>query len=190
MTDPAHRSANRRTFLTGAGVATVASTVAVHTSTAQQPGISPSETVRIGLVGAGGRGSGAAVDTLTINDGVALAAIADLNADKPAGLTKALSRKFEAKVKTGEKLYSGLDAYKRILDDDEIDIVMFATPPGFRPGHILEAVDAGKHVFAEKPTCIDPAGYKLCLQAHAKAIDNKTAIVTGTQYRRQTNYIE
>ncbi|MGB7347285.1 MAG: Gfo/Idh/MocA family oxidoreductase, partial [Pirellulaceae bacterium] len=146
--------------------------------------------VRIGLVGAGGRGGGAINDTLTINEKIRVVAIADLDEDKPAGLKKGIERYGDKVAIDDSKLYSGIDSYKRILDDEEIDLVLFATPPGFRPQYVAEAVDAGKHVFAEKPTCVDPAGYKTCLWAHAKAESNGTSIVTGTQYRRQTSYVD
>ena len=85
-------------------------------------------------------------------------------------------------------MYSGIDAYRRVLDDPDVDVVLFATPPGFRPQYIAEAVGGG--IFAEKPTCVDPAGFKICLTAHEQAVANGTAIVTGTQYRRQTNHVE
>jgi len=86
-------------------------------------------------------------------------------------------------------MHEGLDAYRRVLDDPAVDVVILATSPGFRPRHIREAVEAGKHVFAEKPSCVDPAGYRICLEAHDRAVAKGTAIVTGTQYRRQANYI-
>ncbi|NND98410.1 MAG: Gfo/Idh/MocA family oxidoreductase [Pirellulaceae bacterium] len=155
-----------------------------------EPVESSKDYVRIGLVGAGGRGGGAINDTLTINDKIRVTAIADWNEDKPGNLRKAIT-KYGDKVSIDDsKLYGGIDGYKRILDDPSIDLVLFATPPGFRPQYVAEAVDAGKHVFAEKPTCVDPAGYKTCLWAHAKAESNGTSIVTGTQYRRQLNYRE
>ncbi len=188
---PASDKATRRRFLkTGsavtAGVATgLASTRAIRGA---EPADASKDLVRIGLVGAGGRGGGAANDTLTINDNIKLVAIADLDPEKPGKLRSGLKR-YEDKVEVeDDKLHGGIDGYKRILDDPNVDIVMFATPPGFRPQYIAEAVDAGKHVFAEKPTCVDPAGFKTCLWAHAKAETNGTAIVTGTQYRRQVNY--
>ena len=149
------------------------------------------QSIRIGLVGAGGRGSGAVNDTLSINENIQLVAIADVEQPKPAALRNSAAKRYQDKVDVpDDRLYSGIDAYRRILDDPEIDVVLFATPPGFRPQYIAEAVDAGKHVFAEKPTCVDPAGYRICLAAHEQAERNGTAIVTGTQYRRQTNYIE
>ena len=181
----------RRNFIKAGTAATVATGLAGSTRPIRGDEPAPSQDlVRIGLVGAGGRGGGAANDTLTANENVKLTAIADLDPEKPPRLLKGLE-KYESKVEVeAGSVYSGIDGYKRILDDKNIDIVMFATPPGFRPQYIAEAVDAGKHVFAEKPTCVDPAGFKVCMWADAKARANKTAIVTGTQYRRQTNYME
>ncbi len=194
--DPAatkNSTSNRRKFLaaTTSVSAGLAASTGFHTSAAAQETRSPSEDLKIALVGAGGRGGGAVDNTLSINSKVALAAIADIDPDKPGKLRTSMGRRFEQKVQVSDdRLYDGLDAYKKVLDDDDIDIVMFTTPPGFRPQHILDAVDAGKHVFAEKPTCIDPHGYRTCLEAHKKAESNNTAIVTGTQYRRQENYVE
>ncbi|WP_168566989.1 Gfo/Idh/MocA family protein [Crateriforma spongiae] len=190
---PVQPAANRRQFLSTAGAAAgaVAATSGVHTQVLGQNPQSPTEAVRIALVGAGGRGGGAVNNTLTINPNVELVAIADIDEEKPARLRDQMAKRYEKKVKiTDQSLYTGLDAYKRILDDESVDLVIFTTPPGFRPQHVMDAVDAGKHVFAEKPTCVDPAGYRVCLKAHQKAIANKTAIVTGTQYRRQVNYVE
>lgn len=156
----------------------------------QEPVDTPA-TVRIGLVGAGGRGSGTINDSFSINDNVKLAAIADVAKQKPQSMLRRAEPKYGARVAvSAEKIYSGLDGYKKILDDPDVDLVHFATPPGFRPRHILEAVQAGKHVFAEKPTCVDPAGYHICRVAHDLAEKNGTSIVTGTQYRRQTSYVE
>ncbi len=147
--------------------------------------------LRLALVGAGGRGTGAINDSLTINEGIQLVAIADMNEGTPEAVRKSLSARHPDKVNvTDENMHVGLDSYKRILDNKDIDLVLMTTPPGFRPYYVRDAVDAGKHVFAEKPTCVDPAGYKICLETHAKAVANGTAIVTGTQYRRQTSFIE
>jgi predicted dehydrogenase len=102
----------------------------------------------------------------------------------------ALHNKHEGKVPLEDaKIHGGLDGYKRVLEDPDVDIVLLTTSPGFRPRMILEAVEAGKHVFAEKPSCVDPAGYRICLTAHDAAVAKGTAIVAGTQYRRQVNYL-
>lgn len=186
-------SPNRRQFIAQMTVAATAiqAVGAVHSEAAEEESTAPSEVVRIGLVGAGGRGSGAIIDSLSINKNIVLSAIADFDPNAPARLESGLKKRFESAIDVpGERMYSGLDGYKRILDDANIDLVLFATPPGFRPGHLLDAVQAGKHIFAEKPSCVDPAGYQTCLQVHAKAEEQKTSVVTGTQYRRQANYIE
>ena len=190
--NPSPPAANRRTFLQ----TTTATSVVAATGLATRPvrGVEPGTirpTVRIGLVGAGGRGGGAVEDSLSVNDNVKLVAIADVNAQKPLSLLRRKEPKYGARVAVpAEKIHSGIDGYRKILEDPDVDLVLFATPPGFRPRHILETVESGKHVFAEKPTCVDPAGYRICRKAHALAEANGTCIVTGTQYRRQTSYLE
>ena len=177
---------NRRGFM-GTTAAAAATATMVHTSTAAA---NQTEDIRLGIVGCGGRGSGAIDDSLTANDNVRVVAAADLYANKCANMRRAMERKHAEKVDLAdEKMYEGLDAYKRVLDDKDVDLVLLTTSPGFRPYQVRDAVDAGKHVFAEKPSCVDPAGYRVCLEAHNKAIANNTAIVTGTQYRRQTNFV-
>jgi predicted dehydrogenase len=149
-----------------------------------------SHALRLGIVGCGGRGTGAVNDSLSINSGVKVVAAADLSVAKCESLRKALSARHESSVAIPDaKMHGGLDGYQKVLDDPDVDIVLLATSPGFRPRMILEAIEAGKHVFAEKPVCVDPAGYRTCLEAHAKAVEKGLAIVTGTQYRRQTNYV-
>lgn len=171
-----------------AAVAGLGSVPMVH---AQETKGGNSDTVKLAMVGCGGRGGGAVNDTMSINDNIQLVAMADVDAEKLEPFRSGTKKRHEDKVNVADsKMYSGIDAYRRVLDDPDVDVVMFATPPGFRPQYIAEAVDAGKHVFAEKPTCVDPAGFKICLSAHEQAVANGTAIVTGTQYRRQTNYIE
>ncbi|MEM9827626.1 MAG: Gfo/Idh/MocA family oxidoreductase [Planctomycetota bacterium] len=182
---------DRRSFLAGTVASSTLATMAVHTETSHADDQSLGDAVRIALVGCGGRGGGAIGDTMKINDNVALVALADLDEEQAGVMRRGMKRQFEDRIKVQDKdVYSGLDAYKHVLDHPDVDLVLFATPPGFRPQHILDAVEAGKHVFAEKPTCIDPHGYRVCLEAHKKAEEQKTAIVTGTQYRRQSNFVE
>ncbi|TWU40977.1 Gfo/Idh/MocA family protein [Novipirellula artificiosorum] len=187
---------NRRRFIKQSGAASAAVASAMATTRmirGDEPQAATAPKIRIGLVGAGGRGAGAVTDSLAINDNVQLVAIADLEAATGESLRRRLKRNqdFGDKIAVEDtSLHSGLDGYKRVLDDPNVDLVLFATPPGFRPSYVLEAVEAGKHVFAEKPTCVDPVGHKACIEADEKARANKTAIVTGTQYRRQTNYVE
>jgi len=176
----------RRTFV-AAAAGGVAAGLAVHSSV---PAAETPREIRVAVVGCGGRGSGAINDSLTINDHVKLVATADLYPAKCASLCRALAEAHGEKVDCDEsRMYGGLDGLRRVLDHDDVDLVFIATSPGFRPRYVRDAVDAGKHVFAEKPACVDPAGYRICLAAHDAAVARGTAIVAGTQYRRQSNYV-
>lgn len=185
---------DRREFIKTASATTVA--VAAASSIApfaigQPRGRRALETVTLGVVGTGGRGTGACNDSLTINDNVRLIAMGNLRADKAKGKRDALKESHGEKVQVEDKnIFGGLEAYEAVIDHPDVDCVLLTTSPGFRPWHIERAVNAGKHVFAEKPVCLDPAGYHACQRAHKKATEQGTAIVTGTQYRRQTNYVE
>ena len=194
MKNKSKTSSNRRDFLRHGTAASAAATIAVagvHTSAAAKISTAANEVITLGLIGAGGRGTGATNDSLTINENVKLVAIADLFPEKLEPAREELSARHKDKVDVADdKMYSGLDAYKKVLADADVDVVLLTTSPGFRPIMVSEAVEAGKHIFAEKPTCVDPTGYRLCLDAHKAAESNKTAIVTGTQYRRQSNYVE
>jgi len=180
---PRPTAVSRRSF-TAAAAATLSTTM-VHSSLAA----ADARELRIGVIGCGGRGSGAINDSLSINDGVKLVATADLYGSKCASLWKAMREAHPGKVASADTIHEGFDGYRRILDDPSIDLVHVTTSPGFRPSYTLAAVEAGKHVFTEKPACVDPAGYRVCLTAHDAAVAKGTAIVAGTQYRRQVNYL-
>jgi myo-inositol 2-dehydrogenase/D-chiro-inositol 1-dehydrogenase len=178
---------SRRGFLGAGSGASLAAGLMVHSSRAAAE---ETRELRLAIIGCGGRGSGAVNDSLTINERVKLVAAADLYPAKCVALREALRAAHEDKLDLADdKMYGGLDGYKRVFDDPEVDVVLLATSPGFRPRMIREAIHAGKHVFAEKPACVDPAGYRICLEAHARAVEQGLAVVTGTQYRRQANYI-
>ena len=181
---PPHPTAVSRRSFTAAAAATLSTTI-VHSSLAA----ADTRELRIGVIGCGGRGGGAINDSLSINEGVKLVATADLYGSKCASLWKAMREAHPGKVASADTIHEGFDGYRRILDDPSIDIVHVTTSPGFRPAYTLAAVEAGKHVFTEKPGCVDPAGYRVCLTAHDAAVAKGTAIVAGTQYRRQVNYL-
>ena len=180
---PRPTAVSRRSF-TAAAAATLSPTM-VHSSLAA----ADARELRIGVIGCGGRGGGAINDSLSINEGVKLVATADLYGSKCASLWKAMREAHPGKVASADTIHEGFDGYRRILDDPSIDLVHVTTSPGFRPSYTLAAVEAGKHVFTEKPACVDPAGYRICLTAHDAAVAKGTAIVAGTQYRRQVNYL-
>jgi myo-inositol 2-dehydrogenase/D-chiro-inositol 1-dehydrogenase len=145
-----------------------------------------SEEIKVGMIGAGGRASGAAGNILEaggiIKQGVKIHAVADAFPDPV--------KKIKDKYKVDQKnCFVGLDAYKELVNSD-IELVITATPPGFRPIHFAAAVEAGKHIFFEKPVAVDPWGVRMVIEAGKKAEEKKIAAVTGTQRRHQTNYNE
>ena len=145
-------------------------------------------TIRIGLVGCGGRGTGAAENCLNSAENVQLVAMGDMFQDRVNGSQKSLSSNAGFKV-TPQNTFTGLDAYKKVLASS-VDLVLFATPPGFRPWHFEAAVEAGKHVFMEKPVGVDPVGVRKVIEVGKKAEEKKLGVLSGTQYRHQVSFME
>jgi len=150
-------------------------------------------TIKIGLIGAGGRGTGAVMDCLEGNKDldVKLVAAADAFEDRlkdpQSGFAK-IAKHPKVDVKP-DMMFVGLDAYKKLLGTD-VDMIIHATPPYARPDHIDAAVEAGKHVFTEKPVGVDPAGVRKFIEAAKKAEKKKLSFVCGTQRRHQKEYVE
>ena len=142
-----------------------------------------SDTIRVGVVGCGGRGSEAAQNCFDSSPGVKIVALGDAFADRLQGLKKS----FEVPE---DHCFVGLDAYQKVMALPEVNLVILATPPGFRPVHLAEAIKQGKNVFMEKPVCVCPAGYKMVVEASEQAQQKGLAIVTGTQRRHQAMYVE
>jgi len=147
--------------------------------------------LKAGLIGVGGRGTGAVDNLLTGNENVEVVAMADTFEDHlEKNLARLKERKFGDRVKVdAEHRFVGFDAYKKLVAS-EIDIVMLCTPPGYRPEHFEAAVNAGKHIFCEKPIATDPVGVRRFLAAVKKAEEKKLTVVSGAQRRSATDYIE
>jgi predicted dehydrogenase len=145
-------------------------------------------TLQIALVGCGGRGTGAAENCLNSSENVQLVAMGDMFPDRLNGARKSLSNTKGYKV-TDENCFTGLDAYKKVLQSSA-ELVLFATPPGFRPTHFEAAIEAGKHVFLEKPVGVDPTGVRKVIEVGKKAQEKKLGVLSGTQYRHQVSFIE
>jgi myo-inositol 2-dehydrogenase / D-chiro-inositol 1-dehydrogenase len=146
------------------------------------------ETLRIGLIGCGGRGTGAAANALKADANVALVAMGDVFPDPLEKSLKALqgSEEIAAKVKvTPEKCFVGFDAYQKVLASG-VDVVLLTTPPGFRPVHLQAAVAAGKHIFCEKPMATDAPGVRSVLASAAEAKQKNLSLVAGFCYRYNT----
>ena len=182
---------SRRDFVkTGAVVAFAVPHILVSQRSAA---LSSTDSLRIGVVGTGGRGTGACRDALQGSDNMRLVAMGDIFGNKCRSARAALSKIDgigDMVDVPDENIFEGLDAYKKVINHPEVDIVFLTTPPGFRPVHLAELVRAGKHAFVEKPVCVDAAGYRSCIESGRIARANGTAIVAGTMYRRQTSYIE
>ena len=141
--------------------------------------------IRVGLVGCGGRGSGAAAQALTTGEDVVLTAMGDAFENRLQSSRKNLegNEQFGQRVKVPvEARFVGLDAYQKVIDSG-VDVVLLATPPGFRPQHLRAAVEAGKHVFCEKPMATDAPGVRSVLQSAAIAKEKNLALVAGFCWR-------
>jgi predicted dehydrogenase len=148
------------------------------------------ETVRVGLVGCGGRGSGAAEQALSTSGPVKLVAVADAFEDKAKGAVNALKNEHKDKVDvTDEKIFSGFDAYKKVIDAG-VDLVILATPPGFRPMHFEYAVKQGRNIFMEKPVAVDAPGVRQVLAAAEEAKKKNLKVGVGLQRHHQGAYVE
>jgi myo-inositol 2-dehydrogenase / D-chiro-inositol 1-dehydrogenase len=148
-----------------------------------------SDTIKVALVGCGGRGSGAAAQALSTEGNVKLVAMADAFSDRLNGSYKELAAKNSAKMEvTEDRKFIGFDAYKEAIK--LADLVILATPPGFRPIHFEEAVRQGKHIFMEKPVAVDGAGVKRVLAAAEEAKKKNLKVGVGLQRHHQLGYIE
>lgn len=186
-TSGSHRPLSRREFIkTSAAVSLAALTPAAGRIFA-----AGSDTIRIGLVGCGGRGTGAAIDCLTSSEGVEIVAMGDLFQDRLENSLKILKERLpEDKVKvSGKTSHVGFDAFKSVIGSD-INLVLLATPPHFRPEHLRAALEADKHVFMEKPVTVDPAGVRSVMESADLAKKRNLAIVAGTQRRHQAHYLQ
>lgn len=154
------------------------------------------EKVRVGVIGCGGRGSGAVTDCLEADDGVEIVAIADAFRDRLDGSLEKIkqwceknSKPFAQRVKvTPETTFFGFNGYKDLLAMKDVDLVLIATPVCFHPVHLDAAVRAGKHVFMEKAAGVDPPGMRKVIEAGELAKEKGLAIVAGTQRRHQAKY--
>jgi predicted dehydrogenase len=171
---------NRRDFLTYSAATVAASALAVGGVHA-----AGSDTLKIGLIGAGGRGRGAAINALKADPNVKLTAICDVFDDRlQDGLKYILKDKVAGpKVAvTPETCFTGFDGYKKLLATD-VDMVLLCTSPGFRPMHLQAAIDAGKHVFCEKPVAVDATGVRSVIASAQLAAKKNLNLCSGFCYR-------
>ena len=142
--------------------------------------------LKVGLVGCGGRGSGAIQNLLDAADGIKVVALGDVFQDRIDDVKAKLAER--GQVVPAENCFLGFDAYKKVID--MVDMVILTTPPVFRPDQFKYAVEKGVHSFLEKPICVDPKGYRTCVAASKQAEAKGLCVITGTQRHHQRCYVE
>ena len=139
--------------------------------------------LKVGLIGCGGRGTGAAVQALKADPNAVLTSMADAFPDHLENSLSSISKANPNQVKVDKAhQFVGFDAYRKVLESD-VDVVILTTPPAFRPGHFEAAINAGKHVFCEKPVAVDAAGVRSVLESARKAKEKGLAVVSGFTFR-------
>ncbi len=176
---------DRRGFLkttaAAGAVATLAAAPRVHAK--------GQDLIKVGLVGCGGRGTGAAEQCVNAGENIKLVAMADMFDDRLQRCLNQLQRNGDKIDVPPERQFTGFDGYKQLLASD-VDLVILATPPGFRPMHIRAVIEAGKHLFTEKPVAVDAPGIRSNLEMAELAKQKGLAGVAGTQRRHQNEYLE
>ena len=141
--------------------------------------------LKAGLIGCGGRGKGAAVQFIKAGPNLQITALGDTFKDRLEDARAEIKK--EGQEIADDKCFIGFDAYQKVIDSG-VDVVILATPPFFRPEHFSTAVAARKHVFMEKPVCVDPVGARSVMATANKAKELELCVVTGTQRRHQRDY--
>ena len=190
---------NRRDFLKTSSAAAIAGGVLASVPTAANALAAGAfaggdDLIKIGLIGCGGRGSGAAEQALSTEGKVKIVCVGDAFEDACRSTVRGLEKHFGDKKQPErvevpkERQFVGLDAYKKVIDSD-IDLVILATPPGFRPVQFDYAVKAGKHIFSEKPVASDAPGVRMVLAAAEEAKKKNLKIGIGLQRHHQPSYL-
>jgi myo-inositol 2-dehydrogenase/D-chiro-inositol 1-dehydrogenase len=143
--------------------------------------------LKAGVIGCGGRGTGAAINFLNAGPNLQIAALGDTFRDR-VDQCRASILKEKGQEVPEDKCFVGFDAFREVIDSG-VDLVILATPPYFRPEHLAAAVAARKNIFSEKPVCVDPVGARSVMATALKAKEMDLTIVTGTQRRHQRNYV-
>ena len=179
---------NRREFLKVSGLAAAGGMLTLNACSTGAPlaagvPVNPDVKLKVGLVGCGGRGTGAANQALSADPNVELISVADIFDDKPAESLNLLRMRHGDKVNVPEEnIFIGFDGYQKVIDSG-IDVVLLAGPSRFRPKHLEAAVDTGLHIFCEKPVAVDAPGARRVYEAARKAKEANLSIVSGFCWR-------
>lgn len=173
-------TSNRRTFIKGTSSAllvggTLALSRAAHAS--------DDDTIKVGLIGCGGRGKSAAGNAMNADPNAKLVALCEIFPDRLENAKRDLSRSLKNRYAvTDDRCFSGFDGYKKLIESD-VDVVLLCTPPHFRPAQLRAAIEAGKHVFCEKPVAVDATGVRHVLETVQLAKKRDLSLVSGLCWR-------
>jgi len=184
----ASKNTTRRKFLKSTA-ALAGGALASKLTTGEVAYAGGSNIIRVGMIGCGGRNTGAAVQALSADPGARLVAMCDIFMDRVKGKRQILKDQKKDQVTVDDDhCFAGFDSYKHVIEAS--DVVVIANAAKFHPLHAMTAIKAGKHVFVEKPHGIDPAGLKLMQQAAELAKQKKLCLVSGLQSRYHSGYAE
>jgi predicted dehydrogenase len=173
----------RRTFLKTSAALAVAGSVATTMTSARAVHAAGSDTLKVALIGCGGRGSGAATDAMAADKNAKITVLADAFGDRVEFARNALKAPLGEQLDVKqENCFVGIDAYKQVMASD-VDVVLLCSPPGFRPSHLRAAVEAGKHVFCEKPVAVDAPGVRHVMESSEMARQKNLNLVSGLCWR-------
>ncbi|MEP3209998.1 MAG: Gfo/Idh/MocA family oxidoreductase [Maribacter sp.] len=174
---------SRRTFLKKSGIVLVGSSITYPVGLYASTKTTKDTVLKVGLIGCGGRGTGAASQALHADPNVVLTAMGDVFEDRLEGSLTELAKikPDQLKVDKAHK-FVGFDAYQKVIDSG-VDVVLLTTPPAFRPDHLIAAIKADKHVFCEKPVAVDAPGIRKVLEAAKQAKAKNLSVVSGFCYR-------
>jgi predicted dehydrogenase len=184
------QTTSRREFLVKSGAALGSAALVSQLNLARTAHAAGSDQVKAVLIGCGGRGNGAIDNCLDADPAVKVIAVADAFEDRAKNSAKRLLQNRKDRVDLpDDRVFFGLDAYLKAIDAGA-DLVVTATPPGFRPLIYSAAIRAGKNVFMEKPCCVDPVGYNILQEANKIADEKNLKVGVGFQRRHTPNYME
>lgn len=180
---------NRREFLKVTGLAAAGGMLTLNACSTAAPAVvagtpvSPDVKLKVGLIGCGGRGTGAANQALNADPNVELIAVADIFRDRADDAIELLSMRHGEKVNVPEeRIFIGFDGFQKVIDSG-IDVILLASPPSFRPKHLEAAVNANLHIFCEKPVAVDAPGVRRVFEAVRKSKEANLSIVSGLVWR-------
>jgi len=173
----------RRSFLQGTAATAAAGAIGAVAAAPRMAHAAGSDTLKVALIGCGGRGSGAAANAMRADKNAKLTVLCDIFPDRVEFARKLLSRSLrEQYAVDDDHVFSDFDGYKKVMETD-VDVVLLCTPPHFRPAQLEAAVAAGKHVFCEKPVAVDAPGIRSVLETVRKAKEKNLSIVSGLCWR-------